>query len=64
MTNTQRVEQTYTIIVHWKNHEDQIRKGVDKLNAIIIPAELETAYPTLFKNGILSVEVIKEGGDN
>lgn len=52
---------SYTIIVHHKGHKDQIRKGLDKLNSIIIPAELKMAYPKAFKNGILSVEVILEG---
>lgn len=51
---------TYTIIVHHKGHEDLIRKGVDKLNAIMIPADLEIAFPKAFEKGILSVEVIEE----
>lgn len=51
---------TYTIIVHHKGHEDQIRTGVDKLNATIIPAELQMAFPKSFENGNLSVEVIEE----
>jgi hypothetical protein len=53
-------EKTYTIIVHTKGKEDQIRHGVDKLNATIIPAEFEMAFPKAFKNGTMSVEVIKE----
>lgn len=53
-------EETYTIIVHHTGHEDQIRPGVDKLNATVIPAELEMAFPKAFKDGMMSVEVIKE----
>ena len=51
---------TYTIVFKHKGHEDQIRKGVDKLNATIIPAELKMAYPKQFKAGLMSVEVIPE----
>jgi len=51
---------TYTIIFKYKGHEDQIRTGVDKLNACVIPAELKMAYPKYFKAGIMSVEVIPE----
>jgi hypothetical protein len=53
-------KETYTIIVHTQDKEDQIRHGIDKLNAIIIPAELKMAFPKAFKNGTISVEVIKE----
>ena len=53
-------EETYTIIVHHTGHEDQVRHGVDKLNATVIPAELKMAFPKEFKNGTMSVEVIKE----
>ena len=55
---------TYTIIFKYKGHEDQIRKGVDKLNSIIIPAELQMAYPKHFKAGLMSVEVIPEEQNN
>ena len=55
-----RKEETYTIIVHHTGHEDQIRHGVDKLNATVIPAELKMAFPKAFKSGTMSVEVIKE----
>lgn len=55
-----RKEETYTIIVHHTGHEDQIRHGVDKLNATVIPAELKIAFPKAFKDGMMSVEVIKE----
>ena len=54
------MENTYTIIVHRKNQEDLVRTGVDKLNACIIPAELELAFPEAFEKGYMSVEVIKE----
>lgn len=53
-------EETYTIIVHWKGHKDYIRKGIDKLNSIIIPGELRTKYPNEFKLGLISVEVARE----
>lgn len=53
-------EKTYTIIVHTQGKPDQIRHGVDKLNATIIPAELKLAFPKAFKDGTMSVEVIKE----
>jgi hypothetical protein len=51
---------SYTIIVHRKGHKDLIRKGIDKLNSIIIPAELKLAYPKAFEKGILSVDVVPE----
>lgn len=51
---------TYKLIVHHKGHEDQVRTGLDKLNATIIPAELKMAYPKAFENGSVSVEVISE----
>ena len=51
---------TYTLVFHYKGHEDQIRKGLDKLNATIIPAELKMAYPKQFEKGLMSVEVFKE----
>lgn len=51
---------TYTIIVKRKNQPDMIRKGVDKLNSIIIPADLKMAFPKAFKAGLMSVEVIPE----
>jgi len=53
-------EKTYTIIVHFAGHEDQVRHGIDKLNASIIPAEFEMAFPKEFKSGKMSVEVIEE----
>ena len=53
-------ETTYTIIVHTQGKEDQIRHGVDKLNASIIPAEFKIAFPKAFKNGTMTIEVIPE----
>lgn len=53
-------EKTYTIIVHQLGREDMVRTGVDKLNAIIIPAEMELKWPRAFKNGLMSIEVIQE----
>ena len=60
MKMNNRKEETYTIIVHWKGHEDYIRKGIDKLNSIIIPGELRVNYPNEFLIGNMSVEVIRE----
>ena len=51
---------TYTVIVKRKNKPNIIRKGLDKLNSIIIPAELKLAFPKAFKSGYMSVEVKPE----
>ena len=51
---------TYTIIVKRQGEKDMIRKGVDELNACIIPGELKLQFPKAFANGTMSVEVIKE----
>lgn len=51
---------TYTIIVKRQGQPDLIKKGVDKLNSIIIPADLEMAFPKAFKSGYMSVQVIEE----
>jgi hypothetical protein len=51
---------TYTLTFKQTGKPDQIRTGLDKLNATIIPAELKMAYPKQFENGTMSVEVIKE----
>lgn len=51
---------SYTIIVKRPGKPDMIKKGVDKLNSIIIPAELKMSYPKAFKKGLISVEVIPE----
>ena len=53
-------EKTYTIIVHTQGKPDQIRRGVDQLNATIIPAEFKMAFPKAFKNGTMTIEVIQE----
>ena len=53
-------EKTYTIIVHTQGKPDQIRHGVDQLNATIIPAEFKMAFPKAFKNGTMTIEVIQE----
>lgn len=51
---------TYTIIVKRQGKKDMVRKGLDKLNATIIPAELQMAFPKAFESGNMSVEVIAE----
>jgi hypothetical protein len=51
---------TYKLIFKQKGKPDEIRTGLDKLNATIIPAELKMAFPKEFKNGTMSVEVIEE----
>ena len=53
-------EKTYTVVVHEVGEEDQIRYGVDQLNATILPAELEMAFPEEFANGTMCVEVVLE----
>jgi len=53
-------DKTYKLIVHHKGHKDQVRTGLDKLNATIIPAELKLAFPKAFESGSMSVEVIPE----
>jgi len=54
------MDETYTIIVKRQGKKDMIRKGLDKLNASIIPAELQLAFPKAFKSGYMSVIVLKE----
>ena len=51
---------TYTLIVKRQGHKDIIKTGLDKLNATIIPAELEIAFPREFILGKMSVEVKEE----
>ena len=51
---------TYKIIVKRKGQEDIVKTGVDKLNSIVIPAELKMAYPKQFEKGLMSVEVVAE----
>jgi len=51
---------TYTLVVKQEGKADQVRTGLDELNATIIPAELKMAFPKLFATGKMSVEVFKE----
>ena len=51
---------TYTLTFKQAGKPDEVRTGLDKLNATIIPAELKMAYPKQFKNGTMSVEVTEE----
>ena len=51
---------TYKLVLKQEGKADQVRTGLDKLNATIIPAELKIAYPKLFAAGKMSVEVIEE----
>lgn len=51
---------SYRIIVKRQDKKDIVRTGVDKLNAVIIPAELKMAYPKSFQNGSMSVKVEEE----
>ena len=54
------MEQTYKIIVRLEGKKDLVRTGVDKLNSIVIPAEIEMAYEDAVKAGKLQVLVEKE----
>ena len=45
------MEKTYTIIVHRVGEKDQIRRGVDKLNSVIIPAEIKMHFAAAFEQG-------------
>jgi len=51
---------TYKITVKHKGHKDLVRTGVDRLNAIIIPAELKIKWPKEFENGTMKVIVEEE----
>lgn len=51
---------TYTIIVKRQGQQDMIRTGVDKLNSVVIPADLKMAFPKQFESGMMSVEVVEE----
>jgi hypothetical protein len=51
---------TYTLTFKQAGKPDEIRTGLDKLNATIIPAELKMAFPKQFENGTMSVEVTEE----
>lgn len=51
---------TYTLVVKRPGRKDQVKTGLDKLNATIIPAELKLAFPKQFETGLMSVEVYEE----
>jgi hypothetical protein len=51
---------TYKLTLKQKGKPDEIRTGLDKLNSVIIPAELKMAFPKQFENGTMSVEVVEE----
>jgi len=51
---------TYRLTVKRRNQPDLVRTGLDKLNATVIPVELQMAFPKAFKSGYMSVEVTKE----
>ena len=51
---------TYTLTFKQAGKPDEVRTGLDKLNATIIPAELKMAFPKQFAAGKMSVEVFEE----
>ena len=51
---------TYKLVLKQEGKADQVRTGLDKLNATIIPAELKMAYPKQFAAGKMSVEIFEE----
>lgn len=51
---------TYRITIKRKGHKDIVKSGVDLLNATIIPAELEIAFPDAIKSGSMKVIVEEE----
>ena len=51
---------TYKLTVKRRNQPDLVRTGLDKLNATVIPVELQMAYPKAFESGYMSVEVEEE----
>lgn len=51
---------TYKITVKHEGHKDLVRTGVDKLNAIIIPAEMKLKWPKEFESGRMKVIVEEE----
>ena len=53
-------ENTYTVVVHEVDKEDQVREHVDQLSASILPKEFEMAFPEKFADGTMWVEVILE----
>lgn len=54
------MNKTYTIIVHRKGEEDIIQTGYNRLNSIIIPAEMKRAFKKAFESGYMSIEVKEE----
>lgn len=50
----------YTLIVKQEGHKDIVKKGVDELNSIVIPAEMKMAFPKEFETGRMSVTVKRE----
>ena len=53
-------ENTYTVVVHEVDKEDQGREHVDQLSATILQKEFEMAFPEKFANGTMLVEIILE----
>ena len=52
--------ETYMLTLKQTGKPDQVRSGLDKLNSVIIPAELKMAFPKQFESGEMSVEVVRE----
>lgn len=50
----------YTIIIKRKGKADMKREHVDRLNAIVIAAELKMRFKKEIKKGNMEVEVVKE----
>lgn len=55
---------TYKITVKHQGHKDLVRTGVDRLNSIIIPAEMKLKWPKEFESGRIQVIVEEEKNDN
>ena len=55
-----KIEKTYTVVVHEVGKEDQIREHVDQLSASMLPKEFEMLFPEKFANGTMWVDVILE----
>ena len=51
---------TYKITMSQEGHKGLVRTGVDKLNAIIIPAEMKLKWPKEFESGKIKVIVEEE----
>ena len=54
------MEETYKIIVKRPGKPDIIQGGYDRLNSIIIPAEMKRGLKEYFERGLIEVEVEKE----